>query len=115
MSSESLRARLAAATPGPWITVSSTDGVTQHYWVQAEERNPVDQLVVESHDGVPIRPDANLIAHAPTDLAAALKVIELAKAEHTMGAPDGDGCRFCSCGISDCPTAFEVEAFEALP
>lgn len=99
MSIESARARLNAAQPERWTIDESF-----HRYNISRSLPRIDDT-----------DDVEFIIHAPTDMAAALKVIERAKAEHTMGEPDGDGCRFCSCGISDCPTAFEVEAFEALP
>ena len=55
MSTRSLKARLAAVTPGPWFW----DG----------------EHVPSGYEGESLA-DADLIAHAPTDLAAALKVIE---------------------------------------
>jgi hypothetical protein len=55
VATESVRARLAAATPGPWETVQG--------------------------DFAEFQSEANydLIAHAPADLALALDVIEAAK------------------------------------
>lgn len=68
---EAIKARLAAATPGPW----DTDGST--VWAEVIVPDPRDQtgqtpmqdreLVAESGGA-----DAHLIAHAPEDLAALL-------------------------------------------
>ena len=90
------------ATPGPWthdapylkaVRMSNGDEVAtahrQHY-----SRLPTFK---ESY------PDADIIAHAPTDLAAALDVIEAAKAEF-------DGHPFARQELRAA-----LDAFEALP
>lgn len=83
MSVDSVRKRIEAATPGPWETYDANEGEHRPLWCVANDafHNPSSDdepwIAVEIHVGQ--REDADLIAHAPTDLAAALKVIEAAK------------------------------------
>lgn len=87
-----IKARLAAATPGPWTWVChSTAGVSE--WTVFDA---ADHALATNRHGW--RPDAEFIAHAPTDIAALLAEVERLRAEladeyHTM----------------DELTAFEVE------
>ena len=87
MSGETVRKRLGAATKGPWA-VSTPD-----YRVMGAGHIVVSALGDNAPDA-----DADLIAHAPTDLAAALKVIEAA-----------------NLGVPSTPLRDALEAFEALP
>ena len=69
VSTETCKARLEMAVPGPWSLERGHEG-----WdIYAGDRMVTD-------DGGTRCQDAILIAHAPTDLAAALKVIEAIKA-----------------------------------
>ena len=77
MSSESLRKRLEAATPGPWEAINAK---TRSDVVSGLRQTPSRYLVAKiGEPGHDQHFDADLIAHAPTDLAAALKVIERLK------------------------------------
>ena len=110
MSTESLRARLDAATPGSRATAIGTDG----YYVQVP-------LTTDSNYGIDVglfakKADAVLDAHAPTDLAAALEVIERANDERRL--------RFGRLISSQTEIAYTqavdrlhdaLDAFEALP
>ena len=78
MSIESIKARLEAATPGPWkagpsfCTVLSS-GPDRCY------------LVCETEE----REDREFIAHAPQDIAALLKIVEAVRElAYTIGADD---------------------------
>lgn len=63
---EPIKARLAAAAPGPWY-VTSEDGI-------GDERGAA---IAVGPYGVGIdEPDAALIAHAPTDIAALIAEVE---------------------------------------
>lgn len=73
MSIESLKARLAEASPGPW----EAEPDDMFLFSITPENDP------ETRIDFGFRPvgeyNADLIAHAPTDLAAALQVIEAVK------------------------------------
>lgn len=60
MSLESIRARVEAATPGPWFNDYGTIGVDDHGIGEMDET-----------------PDAEFITHARTDIPALLKVAAL--------------------------------------
>ena len=84
MSTESLQARLAAAAPGPWELHPQWENSLEVFF-QPEWETDSDGSINAWNDqgriydeGGHTRADAELIAHAPTDLAAALKVIEAA-------------------------------------
>lgn len=80
MSTESLRARLDAATPGPWTVVGDDPAVSiglEMAWVKGPYNETTDRHA-EVTDYIE-QVDADLIAHAPTDLRGALDVIEAAK------------------------------------
>ena len=84
MSTTNVRARLEMATKGPW----TIQPLNMDKFPESEFGYP--QRIVANDDGLvlvaeclqePLTPDnARLIVHAPTDLAAALRVIEAAKA-----------------------------------
>jgi hypothetical protein len=70
MSTESVRARLEAATPGTWKADSGGCCVgTDDADIAEGSRHP------HAHTSK----DIDFIAHAPADIAAAMKVIEAAK------------------------------------
>lgn len=75
MSSESVKARLEAATPGQW---RADEGAC---CVGTDEADIAEGIGRHPYAA---RGDADLIAHAPTDLAAALKVIEAAQRVSTF-------------------------------
>jgi len=82
-----IRARLAAATPGPWRLQTCACGAVCD---DAAAVKAGGVLVVECADD----PDADLIAHAPTDLAALLDEVErlragLAAVEALIAHSDG--------------------------
>ena len=73
---EAIRERLAKATPGPWDVHSSTIRGVQYrkdgtYW-----RRCSIARILGGANYVPEAPNAELIAHAPTDLAWACDEIE---------------------------------------
>jgi hypothetical protein len=87
MTIESIKARLEAATEGPWemtdhveryhVPEAAPDAVYEYHWWSIDH-NCV--TVVEDMRGAEeSEPDFDLIAHAPTDLRALLKVAEAAK------------------------------------
>lgn len=83
---EGVRARLAAAAPGPWFT-NEPGPYIHSVWSKdrPEDVNPVNPIAKM------VGPDdARLIAHAPTDLAAALdRITEL---EAALAAAEGHVC-----------------------
>lgn len=101
MSVESARARLSQANDMPWHL--SVDGY------DVLDRNDVDRVTVRDTWGSDA--DADLIAHALTDLAAALDVIEAATAHAAI-----DGRRTDSEGEAEYNALMDaLDAFEALP
>jgi hypothetical protein len=69
VSRESIRARLAAATPGPWkasLEVAAAHVARLGQW----------EVSAPKFIGGKVRQDATLIAHAPSDLAALLAVAD---------------------------------------
>lgn len=67
---DAIAARLESATPGPWEAVTDDDGRTKEHSVWSEQSSDyVAEWIVT-------KPDADLIAHAPADLAALLAVVE---------------------------------------
>ncbi len=84
---ETIKARLDAATPGPWemtdhveryhVPEAAPDAVYDYHWWSIDHNGVT---VVEDMRGAEeSEPDFALIAHAPTDLRALLKVAEAAK------------------------------------
>jgi hypothetical protein len=80
-----IRARLAAATPGPWRVhsrgdVALIDPRQWPAWAVADDpdggEDDFERLVAEATAA-----DADLIAHAPTDLAALLDEVERLRAQ----------------------------------
>lgn len=65
----SIRARLDAATPGPWKWTNEP----RQWLMAADGSQPVLACATLLH---PEGPNAELIAHAPTDLAALLGAVE---------------------------------------
>lgn len=80
MSRETLRARLAAATPGPWWNVTDTepdqDCVYDHVW--GPDGDAVAQAFgnLAAADGVLAEDDADLIANSRQDLPALLELAD---------------------------------------
>lgn len=72
---EPIKARLAAATPGPWQTITTveTDIGTEHLVTEAD----MDAGCIGTS---PQAADAELIANAPTDLAALIAEVERLRA-----------------------------------
>ena len=100
MSLVSLRARLDAATPGPWHATQVVD-----CWQIYDASDPFFLAGDLEQD------DAVLIAHAPTDLRLALNVIEAM----TCCAKGGSGC-YTTDGAGDtdtCAVCVAYRAFEA--
>jgi len=81
MTIESIKARLDAASESPWV--EWTDCLEQGYIVVGNEDGALTEERPFTEDAdfyalVCIHEDADLIAHAPTDLRALLKVAEAA-------------------------------------
>jgi hypothetical protein len=89
--------RLANATPGPWVVEGLGD------WV-----GPIGIPVAPDDGGLTV-PDAELIAHAPADLAALVAVVREVEALHRrrVERPNA-GCLQCG-QIWPCPTAAAVQ------
>ncbi len=102
MSTESVRARLAAATPGPWYHVYQTIAQGASEAAIAETSEQVDRVA-----------DAALIASARTDLELALEVIEAAKQRHAWLADNGH-C-WCAEDPGSCDLGRALDAWEATP
>jgi hypothetical protein len=102
MSTESLRARLEAATPGPWKARYS--GPELYVF---GPRGDLAQIHGPENEAAH---DADLIAHAPTDLAAALEVVEAALQVELLTGTN-DPARF----DAHIALAAAIRAFEALP
>ena len=90
---DAIKARLAAATPGPWAiwhdldhqgftTVGDADSYAEILANgECEESNPTAHVYVEE--------DANLIAHAPADLAALVAEVERLEQEKAEAWDEG--------------------------
>lgn len=65
-----IRARLAAATPGPWANYGNLGH--EVYAVNAHEDDEPGYVA----EAIPRKSDAEFIAHAPTDMARLLAVVE---------------------------------------
>ena len=100
MSTESVRARLDAATSGRWYRISKA---------RANEGRIV---VIGDYAIDPNWNDADLIAHAPTDLRLALDVIEAAKAHAAL---ERGGCTLGAASSSLSRLESTLAAFEATP
>lgn len=107
MSTESLRSRLAAVKPGPWDI--DEDGCCV-YSTDESVCGPIALVVIGGAEGT--GEDAVLIAHAPTDLAGALAVIEVARSGHR---PMAGFEHQCECFDPTCAIFAAIEAFDALP
>ena len=70
MSTHSIRRRLAAATPGKWSVWNDSDPEEKTRAIEAEE-----DVVIEPTPYLRAE-DADLIANAPTDLAALVEVVD---------------------------------------
>ena len=104
MSSESVRKRLEAATDVRGPSIHGHYSLSQYPPTcpacNERERREMAKLALKRY--------------APTDLAAALKVIEATKSRHyrqtyMVGPPS------CRCSEPDCPTLEALDEFEALP
>lgn len=102
MSIDSVRKRLEAATPGPWWIGPSRRGFEMHIgagafdeyahgsrWPAVHGGTYVVSPGREGDGGIDDTANADLIAHAPTDLAALLKVAEAAQAYVAFLANNG--------------------------
>ena len=95
---DAIEARLAAATPGPW----DTDGTTVWaYVIVPDPRDQTGQTPIQDRELVAQSggADADLIAHAPTDLAAlvaevrALRAVAKAAGEYLRAPSTYDDLR----------------------
>lgn len=86
---EAIKARLAAATPGPWRAVEMThygEPGTGFGWV-AGGKQPCGAIMGEESGGAGMLEDAVFIAHAPEDIAALVAEVErLAEANRELGS-----------------------------
>ena len=75
---DQIKVRLAAATPGPWnsMTEETSDGENVYYTVESKGAKPGDYLLDMSDTGAQGRADAEFIAHAPDDIAYLLAEVE---------------------------------------
>ena len=73
MNFDEIKARLAAATPRPWI--HERFGGPHHIGYRVESAAPGEDHGV-GIGGIDRGDDANLIAHAPSDIAALLAEVE---------------------------------------
>lgn len=99
MSSSSVRKRLQEATPGPWEKEEDSLAITGPVGAARDDR------MIIYDEGGHSEEDADLIAHAPTDLALALDVIEIAAELHETQRHVGDPCPLC----------IALAAFETAP
>ncbi|UUG69995.1 hypothetical protein SEA_ZUCKER_35 [Arthrobacter phage Zucker] len=118
---DEIRGRLSAATPGPWHwdeeygdkgdtglaltneTGAEIIGAYNHHCCSFRDDPSVDDN------------DAELIAHAPADITALLRAIDVILKAHTPMALDGmQCCSACSSGQWDvlypCPTVSSITA-----
>lgn len=120
-----IEARLAAATPGPWENDGGGE-IGQHY----SRPEPYQQIVSTtvscgsyclggSSAGVEHHDDAELIAHAPADLAALVAVVREVEGLHQphavicLNPSHGKDCDAMVCDTCDapwpCPTAAAIQ------
>lgn len=81
MSLESIRKRLVNATPGPWEWAADRGGpgyVQLYCPDEAVDEYEADVLSAEGNQVLVVETNAELIAHAPTDLALLVDVAEAA-------------------------------------
>ncbi len=80
---EEIKARLAAATPGPWEESGGTEFGFRIAATERESKRIVRELSIASSHGGNVRAfaDAALIAHAPTDLAYLIAEVEWLRRE----------------------------------
>ena len=81
MNLEPIKARLAAATEGPWRVVKwgqAPDETKRHeiHWGRLNPPFPNQPMVARIGNGWHVPADAELIAHAPTDLAELVAEVE---------------------------------------
>ena len=85
---EPIKERLAAATPGPWRVWTDPDPTkvrataVETAWCHGDIEGDTELIT----DYLPTDADAEMIAHAPSDLAALVAEVEQLRAER-----DGDG------------------------
>ena len=88
-----VRGRLANATPGPWkVQPSTSPGKSGRCdGVYAGDRYDIDTRIVETDGGYypPRLPDAELIAHAPTDIEWLLGEVERLTRAYATGCQAG--------------------------
>ena len=74
---DDIKARLAAATPGPWILSSYTSPRGARHWLQVGTQEAAGQICRAATDCLS---DCSLIAHAPSDIAFLLSRVEALEA-----------------------------------
>ena len=110
MSIESVRKRLEAATPGPWLLAkyAGVPAVVCGDGVVGEDNWVVESCGQGGCEPSPLK-NAVLIAHAPTDLALALDALSEAAANH-----DNYLCSACTVHTV-CALKQALDAFESSP
>lgn len=109
---DEIQARVDAATPGPWVGASSTRQ-SKGYGVVGAMSNRGTGKAIAVFSGVENRQeDAQLCAHAPTDLAALVTALRAVLTLHSPSVRRGGDsqrlmpCAFC--GVLRCPTVRAV-------
>ena len=90
-----IRARLDAATPGPWWTAEQRRPYSNPIWSRSDD--PV--TTGETIGSIYLQPDADLIAHAPADIAWLLD--EVKRWKH-VAENDLYGVCWCDAPRPDC-------------
>jgi hypothetical protein len=86
---DEIRARLAKATPGPWVAAAWAYVLDARKKIVAHCVDPRD----EDPDTTQGHANAEMIAHAPTDLAFLLERAERAERERDAALKDVDECQ----------------------
>jgi hypothetical protein len=87
---EAIKARLAAATPGPWI-YDEWYGTEDGGWAAIGPHHEAGEGECDEPDGEPherAKRDGALIAHAPTDLAALVAEVERLREDYEAACRD---------------------------
>ena len=126
MSVESIKARLAAATNSPWSEIRMEHlglSVICNAVMEGDEVAAYETVMAGTH--ITAEADADLIAHAPTDLALLLAVVEHAKRDHYLtehflrGDDQYISVPGCACpfgaDLLPCPTLDALNELETAP
>lgn len=122
---DNIRARIAAATPGPWqydgfvqdSTVNLSVYPCEKYDPNVEMQPIVDKTPALASD-IHSEGDAEMIANAPSDLAALVSIIDAVLEKHTskqetyFGGGQATICRECRFEYP-CPTVQTITGVES--